>query len=246
MKISLHDVECCCPWETKARWDRETGWSRSVAKLLASITVPGEKRDLVMHTGWSALMVRCANPTVTREEVREMLRLGESVSRKSWYGHTALMIAITSGASILVVRELLSSGADPNALTRDEESPLLAALFARRWKLAELLLQAGAETKHRSRRGYTPLLAACRMGADATIIRLMIDHGADVHARDGQGWTPLMVAVGLHAPLSVLSLLLSSGADPLATDWEGTSALSLALADSLVPAPAMLLRRWIV
>ncbi|KAH9969688.1 hypothetical protein BC827DRAFT_23481 [Russula dissimulans] len=75
------------------------------------------------------------------------------------------------------------------------ESPLVAALLCKHHKVAELLLEHGADVDVRGKWGFTPLIAASwtKMGL-VDIARLLLDHGADVSAQGDYNWTPLFMA----------------------------------------------------
>jgi len=83
-----------------------------------------------------------------------------------------------------------------NAKGGELESPLVAALLGKHYKVAELLLEHGADVDVRGVWGLTPLIAASwtKVGL-VDIARLLLDHGADVNAQGEYNWTPLFMAV---------------------------------------------------
>ena len=79
-------------------------------------------------------------------------------------------------------------------------------------RVADLLLEAGADPNTASAEGETVLMTAARTGS-ADLVRLLIEHGADVNAKETwRGQTALMWAIA-EKHLSVVRILLENGAD---------------------------------
>jgi ankyrin repeat protein len=102
-------------------------------------------------------------------------------------------------------------------------TPLVAALYGKHFRVAELLLQHGAEVDVRGggNEYHTPLTIACVEGPFDTV-RWLLDHGADMHAYALQErrFTALHM-VAYHGQLKSAQALLGHGADINArTDWE--------------------------
>ena len=103
---------------------------------------------------------------------------------------TALMRAAFSGDPELV-KLLLSYGADPNIVSSDNETVLMAA--------------AGT--------GFIPGYSRGRTPAERLeVVKLLVDLGQDVNAADDYGITALMVAANL-GDVPVIQYLLDKGAD---------------------------------
>jgi uncharacterized protein len=104
-------------------------------------------------------------------------------------GFTALHLAIF-GRQEEAGRLLLDRGADPNALSTNEQvrvPPLGTAAFVRSTRLARLLLDAGADVNGRGEGGFTALHSAAQNG-DEELARLLLERGADrtLAADDGR------------------------------------------------------------
>lgn len=95
-----------------------------------------------------------------------------------------------------VVRFLLRSGANPNAVNTDGETPLHSVCTNNDDNSAEairLLLQHGANLEARNAQDLhrTPLHVACYYGSLGAVRELVINHGANLFARDSVEETPL-------------------------------------------------------
>jgi ankyrin repeat protein len=108
---------------------------------------------------------------------------------------TALMRAAFSG-DIELVKVLLSRGADPKIVSRDNETALMAAggtgfipgyskgrTPAERLEVVKLLIDLGIDVNAADDYGITALMVAANIG-DVPIIQYMIDKGADLGAYD--------------------------------------------------------------
>jgi len=127
---------------------------------------------------------------------------------------TALWHALVLGRNPALGRYLLAQGSDPNhclhglvyaddlasaKLVRrygaqlDElglgETPLIYAIRHTRVRMAEWLLEQGADTRVPDRRGYTALHHAVRRRLPSSTLRLLVRRGADVRAAASDGVT---------------------------------------------------------
>lgn len=140
--------------------------------------------------------------------LRRALTRGADVNRRSPTGETALVEAVRGGVfrggNLIVVRELLKLGANPNMSGRfiGESSPLHAAVFNNEKNfesdngptIVDALLKAGAHVSSVAfHRKQTPLHVAAHMQNTKAAI-LLLKSGAKVMPRDEDGKTPLDLA----------------------------------------------------
>jgi ankyrin repeat protein len=138
---------------------------------------------------------------------------------------TALMRAAFAG-DLESVKLLLARGADPHIMSKDYETPLMAAAgiafingysrgkpTADRLEVVKILVGLGEDVNAADAYGITPLMAAANLG-EAPIVKYLIDQGADLGAYDlgkkndgqfGSSIEPLMpidyaIGVGTFVP----------------------------------------------
>lgn len=134
-------------------------------------------------------------------------------------GVTLLHLAAEKG-DVKLMGRLLDLGADPNALERQEYSPLHWAVWNNQFEAAKLLIRRGARPSYRVNRngveyGVTMLhaAAAAKWPQSPEIVGLILEQGVDVNSRDAYGKTPLHYAAECFGNPEIVRLLLKSGAD---------------------------------
>jgi ankyrin repeat protein len=88
---------------------------------------------------------------------------------------------------------------------------LIAALYGKHFRIAELLHRHGADVNVRGDENRTSLLVACVDGILA-IVQWLLNHGADVNAQSNTPCTPINSAVG-WGHLQVARMLIEFNAD---------------------------------
>ena len=116
---------------------------------------------------------------------------------------------------------VINEGVGINARSRRcYDTPLYRVLAYKDFKLAKMLLDAGADIdKTSSRKKLAPIHMAAKQG-NYPMLCWLLDKGADADARDGRGMTPLHRAAKGNSRLSV-SRLVRAGADIKALDIHG-------------------------
>ena len=159
------------------------------------------------------------------------------VNAKTTSGMTPLHLAALAG-NLQVVRLLLDSGADANALSESKTTPIRLALLGTRPdhnpETVRILLAAGAKINTATGSGTSPLHLLCENTSFSEkdrldLLRRLISHGADINATTTTYQrTPLDRAAGLNN-FCIVPHLLCHGADINHQDWEGDTALNEAI-----------------
>ncbi len=141
--------------------------------------------------------------------VKQALMLGAEVDGTDRYGQTALMFA----ARGWTIWYAVIKGMDP--------------VGGEHLKIAELLLENGADVNERDNEGYTALMVA--VDADnLKMVEFLLEKDAAVGERDWFGYTALMLAAK-EGHLKIAELLLASDADVNIKNNSGETALVLAV-----------------
>jgi len=125
------------------------------------------------------------------------------------------------------VQRLVVEGADVNAKTTRNETPLMIASLAGQGEIVNYLLQRGADIGARNSSGLSSLHAAAYAGR-TDIVSLLVAKGAEVNdAANRFGVTPLHLAAEENQ-IKTVQELLRHGADTTIVESNGYSALSRA------------------
>lgn len=159
------------------------------------------------------------------------------VNAKTTSGMTPLHLAALAG-NLQVVRLLLDSSADPNALSDSKTTPIRLALLGTRPdhnpETVRILLAAGAKINTTTDSGTSSLHLLCENTSFSEkdrldLLKRLISHGADINATTTTYQrTPLDRAAGLNN-FCIVPHLLYHGADINHQDWEGDTALNEAI-----------------
>ena len=198
------------------------------ADLLEALVSAGAPVDQPSGLGMTALMVAAASGNV--EGVRSLLALSADVKLKDADGMTALTHSVLARDWNAQAAELLiEGGADIEARTLKDTTPLMEAAYHGNAPAARLLLDAGAHTDTRDRIGWTPLHFAAKNERGLDVLTMLLAAAAENTADrpDIGGTTPLMVAAASNNSKAVAELL-RAGADPRRTDDTGRNSLDYA------------------
>ena len=115
-----------------------------------------------------------------------------------------------------------------NSISGNHGSPLLAALWGKHVRVAELLLEHGANINIKGPKNDTPLHKAIGWSDDAGLdaMQFLLKHGADVNARQDDLSTPLHLAAS-EGRFKAAQLLLVNKANVVSRDRAGKTPLHL-------------------
>lgn len=137
--------------------------------------------------------------------------------------HWAIDQADTFAAEFLV-----NNGADVNALTPAEQTPLHLTAQKGLAATAEQVLKQGADLNRQNRQGNTAIHEAILFGNVAMVELFLQQPTIEVNCRNAEGHTPLWLALGLEDP-TVARTLLARGCDLNLVTSSGDSMLHYAI-----------------
>ncbi|MGI4790438.1 MAG: ankyrin repeat domain-containing protein [Janthinobacterium lividum] len=164
-----------------------------------------------------------------------LISLEADVNAHDTFGsHTPLHLAAAHAHRKIVIdlcSILLAAGAEVDARSKWNTTPLFSASVANRSDLVDFLLKNGAELDPRDTQGRTPLIFVSKMGFSGDMAALLLTRGADVNAQDADGRTALMYAA-LNAHRNFIDILLDGGASIWLQDLRGRTALMYAAGEA--------------
>ena len=159
--------------------------------LVRNLIAAGADVDATTGNGATALMFAAIGGDV--ETQTALLDAGADVNVIGGFDWTALMVASVKG-HVPAVRQLLSSGADPNLADIYGWTPLMRAVYERRDRVVEALLERpDVALNAKNDQGATALHLAAVQG-DEALTRSLLLAGADPLMGDRKGRTPENVA----------------------------------------------------
>ena len=166
---------------------------------------------------------------------------GKRLGRKGTPLHRAVLANMFSDRkekdTLGVVKLLLNSGADVNALDSMNSTPLHFAVRFCPADVVEILIKHGAEVNTCNKNGETPLhFAVGRSLANEaeekeslSVIKLLLDSRAKTHFHDHRGKTPLHIAARKTGKPSILEALPKRIDSTNARDGDGQTLLHFAM-----------------
>ncbi len=117
---------------------------------------------------------------------------------------------------------------------------LMETIKCRQPKIAEYLVEQGADVNKENSDGVTPLMLSIMLSDDTELLKFLIKHKAKIEHIDLVGNTPLSGAVALGRKAAV-KVLLNNGADPNVATQKGYTPLIIAMMSSRVDIMQILL-----
>ena len=146
-------------------------------------------------------------------------------------GWTALLRAATKGQEAMV-RLLAEKGADIEARSPTNGTPLICAAESNCEAIVGFLLESGANVDAEDQFGWKPLHRVMVNRGGEGVAQMLLSHGADINARCAYRKTPLHHAIEKGND-SMVSFLLAAGADYEARDIAERTPLHTAIESRL-------------
>jgi ankyrin repeat protein len=186
------------------------------------------------------LFVACETNNI--ELLLEALKTNAVDTLSSNQSYTPLMVA-ANRAAIVLVKHLLSEGANVNAQSEGGHTPLMLAIVSYNEMNAikkvekdnsnpslaviKALLDAGADVNIATNGGNTALQEAALQG-NPEITKLLLERKAEINAVNQWNETALIVCGLKSGSAEVAQLLLNAGADTTVKDVDGITAQEMA------------------
>ena len=223
--------------ETLYQITRQTGVTAGVlgATLAVSTMANAQEAtsiDKVVSTKTSITSVKnngnkgaTITPKVSPTPPRRPIRMGKIAIRRR--PTNPLTVAVQQGSS-LKVRLMIAKGVDVNEFDKRyySRTALHIAMERNNLKMAQMLLNAGANIELKDQYGNTPIMTI-RRNTSREIISLIAQYGANTNATNKSEQTALMEATRYNN-LVAINALIESGADAQTKDAYGNSALDFA------------------
>jgi len=206
--------------------------------LLAKGAKPDQEnaaRQLALHL---AIAIR-------KQDVREavfgkLIEAGADIHLRDRGGYTPLITASEKGC-FFCVKLLLAKGADKDARTPLGESSLARALLNQHHKIAEMLLDAGADVSFRSSNLDTDAMMSAAWSGYVDIVRRIHAKGGKIDHANVRGESPLIFA-SVKGHVEVIEYLLAQGAKVNQRDLKGMTPLLAAALEANPDTLRLLLR----
>jgi ankyrin repeat protein len=192
---------------------------RDAAKVIEIVTAHPELASKPI-SGMPPLALACDSESLP--VVQALVDRKADVNARDVENHTVLWTAVRRG-TLPIIKYLIEHGADVKEL-QDDGQTLLWAAESR--EMAEFLIAAGIDPKHKDINRDTALHVACRH-SQTEVVELLLDRGLDIEAVGHWDMRPLETAAATETgdPKPVVMLLLRRGANINARGFKGHTAL---------------------
>ncbi len=167
----------------------------------------------------------------TSADIRKLIKDGEYIHAKDYYGNTALIYAVEKNTPE-VVQALIDAGAYVSRfflLNFWDEEYLRDYRSIKYPEVIGVMVKAGADVNARDDEGKTVLIKAVYVSShhiSVDVISALIEAGADVNAKDKDAKTALIYcAENVGKSIAILKALIKAGASINSRDKYGKTAL---------------------
>ena len=141
-------------------------------------------------------------------KMQNALNNGADINAKDPSGMSALFIAVENN-QLSATKFLLENGAYPDITDKENDTPLMRAMYYNRPEIAKLLIEYGANVNTSYNDDFVLTWATFNNYTD--IVRLLIEKGANIECYNPVGCTPLIIAS--YGNYEICEFLIQNGAD---------------------------------
>lgn len=141
-------------------------------------------------------------------KMQNALNNGADINAKDPGGMPALFIAVEKN-QLSATKFLLENGAFPDITDKENDTPLMRAMYYNRPEIAKLLIEYGANVNTSYNDDFVLTWATFNNYTD--IVRLLIEKGANIECYNPVGCTPLIIAS--YGNYEICEFLIQNGAD---------------------------------
>ena len=141
-------------------------------------------------------------------KMQNALNNGADINAKDPGGMPALFIAVEEN-QLSATKFLLENGAYPDITDKENDTPLMRAMYYNRPEIAKLLIEYGANVNTSYNDDFVLTWATFNNYTD--IVRLLIEKGANIECYNPVGCTPLIIAS--YGNYEICEFLIQNGAD---------------------------------
>lgn len=141
-------------------------------------------------------------------KMQNALNNGADINAKDPGGMPALFIAVEEN-QLSATKFLLENGAYPDITDKENDTPLMRAMYYNRPEIAKLLIEYGANVNTSYNDDFVLTWATFNNYTD--IVRLLIEKGANIECYNPVGYTPLIIAS--YGNYEICEFLIQNGAD---------------------------------
>ena len=193
--------------------------SKTVLETVRSLIKSGVNVNATTNDSCTPLTIAIKHCDV--QVINFLIKHGANVELQDKDGRTALHHAV---GNYETVRCLIENGANVNATTNDNCTPLMIASKYDDLRVINLLIKHGANVELQDKDGRTALYHAVMEPWNYRTVRCLIENGANVNATTNDNCTPLMIA-SEYDELRAINLLIKHGANVELQDKDGETAL---------------------
>ena len=199
---------------------------RCTTVILQQIIVHGVHVNNANNDSATPLLLACG--AAQTESVKLLLKAKADPNIADADGDTSLHEAVAANCSKGLLQEIISCGAEMNAVNKKGVSALLLGCCLGHTDSVEVLLNAGADPTILDEVGYSCLFAAVDGRCSTNILQALIDRGAHIGVKRKDGTNALLCACRTKQSESV-RFLLEAGADVNISTPDGNTCLHVAV-----------------